>query len=320
MNKKIFGILICVLFVVISALPNISNKIIKAEDIIEVSYKSIDFSGSIDVVDQSQESDNGSFLPLAVFQNPIAQSFIPSMSPLTKIDLFIYARGMNHNLKISVRNELDGSDLVSMSDIIFLENYSEWVTFDFMDINVDIGYSYYIVIEDSFIADSKFQYGWLFDDRDPYENGSGFIYKNGKWSDSPNNDMCFRTYSKDESPEKPIILGKSSGKPNTEYEYTFVATDPDGDEISYFVDWGDNTSTGWTSELPSGVVYNSSHIWSEKGDYTIQAKAKDKYGAESDWTTLTISMRKSKEFINPFLKFLENHPNLFPLLRQLLGL
>ena len=55
-------------------------------------------------------------------------------------------------------------------------------------------------------------------------------------------------------PNKPTITGNSSGKPGTEYEYTFVSTDPEEDEISYYIDWGDNTSTGWTRTLPSGEV------------------------------------------------------------------
>jgi hypothetical protein len=95
-------------------------------------------------------------------------------------------------------------------------------------------------------------------------------------------------------PNKPTITGENNGKPNTEYEYNFVSTDPEGDEISYFVDWGDSTTNGWTRTLPSGEKFKSSHIWSEKGRYTIKAKAKDKFGAESNWETLTVSMPKTQ--------------------------
>ena len=56
-------------------------------------------------------------------------------------------------------------------------------------------------------------------------------------------------------------------------------------------------------------------------DHLIQVKAKDVYGAESEWSDpLPVSMPKNKAINTPFLNFLENHPNLFPLLRQLLDL
>jgi hypothetical protein len=62
------------------------------------------------------------------------------------------------------------------------------------------------------------------------------------------------------------------------------------------------------------------HKWEKGGTYYIEAKAIDEYGIESDWSLLKISMPKTKDYINPFLRFLENHPNLFPLLRQILGI
>ena len=88
---------------------------------------------------------------------------------------------------------------------------------------------------------------------------------------------------------------------NKEYQYSFISTDPEQDEISYYIDWGDNTNTGWTKTIPSGQYYNSSHTWLEKGSYTIKAKAKDPYGAESEWATLTISMLKNKAINIPLI-------------------
>ena len=58
-----------------------------------------------------------------------------------------------------------------------------------------------------------------------------------------------------------------------------------------------------------------------KGDYEILVKSKDEYDLENLWSgSLPISMPKTKTINTLFLKFLENHPHLFPLLRQLLGL
>ncbi len=125
-------------------------------------------------------------------------------------------------------------------------------------------------------------------------------------------------------PDKPLITGPTSGKADTPYTYTFTSTDPDGDDVSYYIKWGDGDTTDWTTFQPSGPLgYSESHTWSSQETYTIKAKAKDIYGAESDWAELTVTMPRNKAINKPFLNFLENHPNLFPLLRlltQLLGL
>jgi hypothetical protein len=95
-------------------------------------------------------------------------------------------------------------------------------------------------------------------------------------------------------PNKPTISGPSSGKVNEEYNYSFVSTDVDGDEISYYIEWGEGTNSGWTRTLPSGEPLNASHIWEQRDSYTIKAKAKDENGAESEWATLEVSMPKRK--------------------------
>ena len=105
-------------------------------------------------------------------------------------------------------------------------------------------------------------------------------------------------------PDKPIITGKSSGRPDKVNQYMFVSTDPEVNDVYYWTDWGDNTTTGWIGPCYSGSEVSMYHIWSEKGDYTIKAKAKDKYGAESDWATLKVTMPKIKKIsINLFLQW-----------------
>ena len=67
----------------------------------------------------------------------------------------------------------------------------------------------------------------------------------------------------------------------------------------------------------------SKQTWStaaRSGRFTIEAKAKDTKGAESEWAELEIIMPKNKLIKTPFLRFLENHPHLYPLIRQILGL
>ena len=124
-------------------------------------------------------------------------------------------------------------------------------------------------------------------------------------------------------PTAPTIDGPKKGKVGSSYDYKFLSTDP-GDDIYYIVNWGDSSNeTTKYGFYPSGEEAILNHTWDHKGDFTIRAKARDLFGAESDWTEFTVTMPKSKAIVTPFqwLKdFLQNHPKLFPILRQLLGL
>jgi len=104
----------------------------------------------------------------------------------------------------------------------------------------------------------------------------------------------------DHPPNSPTISGESHGRKGIPYLYKFLSTDSDGDDISYYIDWGDNTSTGWLGPYASGSQVNVRHTWTVDGSYTIQAKAKDPTGLESTWATLPISMpvlsQQSSEF------------------------
>jgi hypothetical protein len=53
--------------------------------------------------------------------------------------------------------------------------------------------------------------------------------------------------------------------------------------------------------------------------YIIEAKARDIFGTESGWATLSVTMPKNKLYINtPFLQFLENLMQRLPLFARLL--
>ncbi len=119
-------------------------------------------------------------------------------------------------------------------------------------------------------------------------------------------------------PDAPTITGSTSGSPGTEYEYTFKAVDPDGDDLYYYIEWDDGDIEEWDGPHASGAEVKLSHTWSERGTYTIRAKVKDDYDMESDWGELTVTMPRGKTVNTPFLKVLQNHPNLFPILRLLL--
>jgi hypothetical protein len=123
-------------------------------------------------------------------------------------------------------------------------------------------------------------------------------------------------------PSKPKITGPSSGKAGDENTYSIVSKEPDGGPVYYFVDWGDNTTTGWIGPYTSDENVNVTHIWNTKGTFTIKAKARDNYNSTSWWEYLKVTM-PSNTFLfisHPFLSWLfERFPHAFPILQHLLG-
>jgi outer membrane protein assembly factor BamB len=120
----------------------------------------------------------------------------------------------------------------------------------------------------------------------------------------------------DNAPEKPMIDGPSSGLIDIEYNYTAVTSEPDGENISYYFNWGDGKNSGWTDFVPSGTIVNLSHSWGKSGTYTIKAKAKDDYGMESEWGELKVTMPRDKSTSSSLLLKLMNK---FPLLEVILS-
>jgi hypothetical protein len=128
------------------------------------------------------------------------------------------------------------------------------------------------------------------------------------------------TIVENEPPNAPTIDGPGRGSAGTSYEYTFTSTDPNEDQVSYYIKWGDGDVTDWTDFQASGPPgYSKSHTWDDQDEYTIEAKAKDTYGIESDWTTLKVTMPRNKIATNNVFQTLFKHfPNLLPILQMLL--
>ena len=123
------------------------------------------------------------------------------------------------------------------------------------------------------------------------------------------------------APDKTSIDGPASGKAGSLYTYYFNSTDPDGDDLYYYIDWGDDQFEEWIGPYASGEEVRASHTWSEQGTYTIKAKARDIFDKESDWAYLEITMPVNQQFSNSlFLRLLERFPNAFMILRHVLEL
>ena len=120
-------------------------------------------------------------------------------------------------------------------------------------------------------------------------------------------------------PNAPSITGRTKGKTGSSYQYTFNATDPDGDNIRYIIDWGDNTSNT-TGYYPSGTDVKINHTWSNDGTYNITAKAQDMYGYEGLQGSLAVKMPRNRASNFNLLNWLfKRFSSVFPTIRQLLG-
>lgn len=126
-------------------------------------------------------------------------------------------------------------------------------------------------------------------------------------------------------PRTPWILGRRHGSNGTTYRYTFWATDPDGDPVEYYLNWGDDYwfggSAGWIGPFASGETVTLEKTYEEPGNYTIRIKAQDCYGAKSEWRTLPVTMPTSSNLPTLWFgeEFFKKFPHAFLLLRHLIG-
>ncbi len=94
------------------------------------------------------------------------------------------------------------------------------------------------------------------------------------------------------APSAPTITGPMAGKAGVIYEYTFTSTSPLGNNIYYFIDWGDGNveNWNWIGPYTSGQMIKVNHTWNSQGTYTINARAKDNYNLWGPWGTLSVTM------------------------------
>ena len=120
-------------------------------------------------------------------------------------------------------------------------------------------------------------------------------------------------------PKKPTIGGPPSVKKGVEYEFSFISIDPDGDDVKFFIDWGDDNNES-TDFYLSGYNVTIKHAWTNKGTYEIYAKAIDVFNAESSWSKFEIVVPRNIELnlrLNLVLKLSQIFPNMTRLINYL---
>jgi hypothetical protein len=80
-----------------------------------------------------------------------------------------------------------------------------------------------------------------------------------------------------------LEVDTTEGMVGRSYSYSATTSDPEGDDIYYFFDWGDGNDSKWISAASAETV-TEPYSWAESGDYIVRVKAKDTNGYESEWS------------------------------------
>jgi hypothetical protein len=139
--------------------------------------------------------------PLAPNINYIlAQSFTPTKEVLTRVEILLARNDTtSHPIGMAIRDDLTGNDLATTSvdaNEVLIGNFS-WIEFDFSDIQVTTGQTYYIVCYTANVTDNW--YLWGSNISNPYANGSTFYSTDEQqtWDEEPDMDLCFKTYGRE---------------------------------------------------------------------------------------------------------------------------
>jgi len=234
-------------------------------------------------------------------ESELCQSFIPTIPVLTRVFVAAYKRGdPTGELRISIRSSKEGSDLTFATypaqNIPTPPGY-EWIEFDFPDIAVIPGETYYIAWhpDDSWKweGDEKNIVFWVISRNNPYPHGSMWYSEYHVWEEFADWDACFETYGyleENQPPEKPSIQSGTSKVVIYSYGFYIIqVNDPNGDEMRLGFDTNeDGTVDQWTEEYYSNgnhkvLLYQG---LDKLGTWDLKVKAMDEYGLESEWSYL----------------------------------
>ena len=81
-----------------------------------------------------------------------------------------------------------------------------------------------------------------------------------------------------------IPSGPTLGDPNVSYNFSVCTNDSNGDQFLYQFDWGDGNFSDWLGYYESNESINTSHTWTNHGEYYIRARAKDVFNNDSNWS------------------------------------
>jgi hypothetical protein len=170
----VFVIMLLILSVIpatgslISSIQTIDN----AKDI-NNSNEIITYNG--DRIDQQQPAHNmNTFVIGEAFR---AQAFVPTRETLTRIQLFMYKHGnINSDISLSIRDNLYSNDLAKITlQANQIPLQQDWVTFDFPDLKITTGNTYYFVLV---TTGGNFDNAYVIgmSNNNPYQQGDAWEY------------------------------------------------------------------------------------------------------------------------------------------------
>ena len=227
---------------------------------------------------------------LIYFPSKYAQSFTPTMSLLTKIQLELCrSTGATGNVELKVWDSITYPANLIVEKTISVSSLStswEWIEFDFSDVSVISGNQYYIFVGLSETQVDPNFVGWKSDGGDSYPGGTGY-FCDGMNTYQIGYDLAFKTYGENDPPNTPTKpSGTENGHVDTPYTYISTTSDPNNDQIYYWFSWGDGTNSGWKGPYNSGQEGSATKTWNNPGSYQVKVKAKDSNGDESGWSDI----------------------------------
>jgi hypothetical protein len=171
-----------------------------------------------DEIDQQQTDYNASTCLLGSVL--LAQSFKPELETLTRVSLLMNKMGdLFGNSILSIRESLMSDDLTSVSkDSVEINEDMNWIDFDFPDIKIIPGDTYYIILNPDPDSDGGegFNYlTWAFGWGDLYPRGKAYWQYNGSWNEGTSShrsaDYTFETYGIDSNNGDMVEITLSEG-------------------------------------------------------------------------------------------------------------
>lgn len=259
--------------------------------------------------------------------NGYAQSFIAQTTSIGKAELYLNFNGAcatsGGTITVGIRSTLTGVWLTSITrnqaDLIA----GDWALFDFPDLSVTNGNTYYLVA----LTSDRDLY-WLASSANPYANGSHYYSTNGgsSWTNNTTYDHVFRIY---DGALTTVPLAKSKvwrvklevqdGNGNTAQavrdvigngyntapsvsaftvtptsgtiatNFSFSATGSDPNTVSWdnFLNYRFDTEGDGNYDAEFGSSATTSKIYARSGIYTASVEARDRYHATA---TRTVSV------------------------------
>jgi hypothetical protein len=126
------------------------------------------------------------------------------------------------------------------------------------------------------IANPNMNFGLLLNSDTSASSDSNRLFASSEASDPNQRPKLVVTYSTDSEVNAPPIIGSftttpsSLNNPGETTTFNVSATDPDGDSLTYTINFGDGTANGSGSQVM--------HTYETKGNYTAEVTVNDGHG------------------------------------------